>query len=108
MLFGIPLVGDPTVLGWTTFALYLIAAILSFRAATVSRSREQAAVGQVWSWIALALLVLGLNKQLDLQTLVIQFAAGLARREHVYEYRRTIHALFFLGLMTLSVIIGLR
>jgi hypothetical protein len=108
MLFEIPFAGDPTLLGWTTFALYLIAVVLSFRAAKVSRSRNQAVVGQVWSWIALGLLVLGLNKQLDLQTWIIHFAGRIAKRENVYEYRRTLHALFFLGLITLSVVIALR
>lgn len=95
-------------LGWTTFALYFIAAILSFRAAKVSRSQNQAVVGQVWSWISVGLLILGLNKQLDLQTWIIHFAGGIAKREHVYEYRRTLHALFFSGLIALSVIIALR
>jgi hypothetical protein len=102
------LVGDPTVLGWTTFALYFIAVVLSFRAAKIFRSQNQAVVGQVWTWIASVLLVLGLNKQLDLQTWLIHFAGRIAKRERVYEYRRMWHALFFVGLITVSLIVALR
>jgi hypothetical protein len=103
MLFGIPLVGDPTLVGWTTFALYLVAAFFSFQAATASRSRAALAAGRVWNWIAIVLLVLGLNKQLDLQSWIIHSAGRIAQKEQLYQYRRALHAVFFAGLV---VVIG--
>ena len=108
MVYGMILVGDPTVLGWMTFALYLVAAVVSFRAATVIRSRQATEFSRAWSLIALGLLVLGLNKQLDLQTVLIHFAGRVAQREHFYEYRQALHAFFFVGLFGLTGIVLFR
>jgi hypothetical protein len=100
--------GDPTVLGWTTFALYLIASILSFRIASASRLTGSASFRHIWGLIALMLVGLGVNKQLDLQTLIIQLARQVAFIGHLYEYRFALHALFFLGLMFLLAVVLFR
>lgn len=91
------LAGHLTALGWITFALYMVAAVLSFRGAIIARAHNSAAIGRIWNWLGAILAVLGLNKQLDLQTLLIEFGRLVARREHLYEYRIELHALFFLG-----------
>jgi len=95
--------GHLTALGWTTFALYLVAAMLSFRAAMVSRSQNSAAICRVWIWLGVILTALGLNKEIDLQTLVIELGRQLAGREHLYEYRLRFHAIFFLGFVLLLI-----
>jgi hypothetical protein len=90
--------GHLTVLGWTNFALYLVAALLAFRAAFVSsRLPWSSETGRIWIWLGIILAVLGLNKQLDLQTLLIELGRQGARREHLLEYRPELHVLFFLG-----------
>lgn len=71
------LVGDPTPLGWLAFLAYLLAAGAcwrAYRAASVSAARRQA-----WFWALFALLffVLGLNKQLDLQTALLRAGRAL-------------------------------
>lgn len=88
--------GQLTPLGWMTFALYMVAALLSFRAAVVSRSHQSAATGRVWNWLCAILAALGLNKQFDLQTLLIKFSRNLASNEHLFEYRLKLYVLFFL------------
>ena len=76
--FGI---GDPTAVGWLTVAAYAATAALSVRAFLRSRARRAAprrcgsssspgpAVDEtIWLLIAITMLLLGINKQLDLQT----------------------------------------
>ena len=61
---------DPTVMGWTLtmgyFAAALACGIAARRAASVGPRRER----MMWGLLALALVILGLNKQLDLQNLL--------------------------------------
>jgi hypothetical protein len=91
--------GHLTALGWTTFALYLIAALLSFRAATVSRFRNSAALGRIWVGLGVILAALGLNKPLNLQTLLIQLGRQIAGAGHLLAFRAEFHVIFFLGFM---------
>jgi hypothetical protein len=86
-----------TVVGWTNFALYMIAALLAFRAAASVRSQQPSETSRIWLWLGAILAALGLNKQLDLQTLLIELGRQGARREHLLEYRPELHVLFFLG-----------
>ena len=90
-------VGDPTVLGWATFILYLLAAWLSFRSAKTGRTEPEFA--RSWRVLALLLLLLGLNKQLDLQTSLFALGRRLATAAGIYEHRRSIQLAFFIGLM---------
>jgi len=90
--------GHLTVLGWTNFALYLVAALLAFRAAFVSsRLPWSSETGRVWVWLGVILAMLGLNKQLDLQTLLIKLGRQIAGKENLSANRAELHVLFFLG-----------
>jgi len=97
--------GQLTLLGWTMFALYMIAALLAFRTAFVSSRRQRSVVrsqgssetGRIWVWLGAILGALGLNKPLDLQTRLIEFGRYLAHRANLLEYRLELHALFFLA-----------
>ena len=61
--------GDHTVAGWIVAGAHLVAAAYSWREARRSMARTRERVW--WGSIALLLLAIGLNKQLDLQTLAI-------------------------------------
>jgi hypothetical protein len=105
--------GHLTALGWTMFGFYLVAALLSFRAAASARSQSSAvrnqqsvvngqwssSSGRVWLWLGVVLAVLGLNKPLDLQTWIIQLGRRIAGAEHLTAYRTELYVLFFLGFM---------
>ncbi len=107
--------GHLTALGWTTFALYLIAALLSFRAAFASSRRQRTAIsqqsvvssqwssssGRIWVWLGVIMAALGLNKPLDLQTRLIELGRQTAGRENLSANRAGLHVLFFLGFMLL-------
>ncbi|MGH7979411.1 MAG: hypothetical protein ACREE6_08545 [Limisphaerales bacterium] len=91
--------GQLTALGWTMLALYVISALLAFRAASKCRSAGSVAMGRVWICLGVALGILGLNKQLDLQTLLIKMGRNLAIREHLFPHRMQLYAGFFLAFM---------
>lgn len=108
-------VGDPTVVGWLTVAAYIVAFSLCRRA---SRGRPIVAPGssvrrlsRFWMLLALVLMCLGLNKQLDLQSLLTQVGRDLAVAQGWYGNRREIQALFvgafvILGLLTLGSLVA--
>jgi hypothetical protein len=61
-----PQAGDPTALGWAMTALYAVA----FLAASVALLRAEGRERVFWALAAAAMLALGVNKELDLQTLL--------------------------------------
>jgi hypothetical protein len=86
--------GDPTFMGWIVTFAYLVAAVLSLRAARAAGNKEAG----FWKVAALCLLLLGLNKQLDLQTLLVEVARQWARAGGWYQHRRLFQAIFILGI----------
>jgi hypothetical protein len=105
-----PGIGDPTVLGWFTVAAYFAAALLLLR--TWQADREATQAGQpacpgVWLLVALVLLLLGLNKQLDLQSLITVIGRRVARDGGWYGERRHVQRLFILGVLAAAVMSAL-
>jgi hypothetical protein len=93
-------IGDPTLLGWSTTAAYLVAAALCWRAAAHARVRS-ARLGRWWAGFALATLLLGINKELDLQALLFVLGKSFVHAQGWYGQRRAVQALF-VGVMLLS------
>lgn len=58
---------------------------------------------KAWAWIAGLMLVLTINKQLDLQVQLTNWLRWLTRRDGWYENRRTLQAAATIGLAGLSV-----
>ncbi|WP_156348025.1 hypothetical protein [Sphingomonas sp. Leaf231] len=92
-----PGIGDPGAIGWFTVAGYLMAAVCcslaGWRRAGVSgRSRA------FWGMLALTMLALGINKQLDLQSFLTQVARDMARSGGWYGARRALQAAFMSAL----------
>ncbi|RYG87135.1 MAG: hypothetical protein EON58_21005, partial [Alphaproteobacteria bacterium] len=72
-------IGDPDIVGWLTVVAYLVAALLSFasyRKPTMMPSPGEKAYSSLlvrrrfWLLVTITLIALGINKQLDLQTLL--------------------------------------
>jgi hypothetical protein len=84
-------IGDPSVIGWVTVAAYAAAALLSLRCA---RRASESLEFRFWVVLTAALLLLGINKQLDLQSLFTQTARDLAFAQGWYESRRLYQAAF--------------
>jgi hypothetical protein len=89
--------GQLTGLGWTMLGLYLISASLAVCVAPVAGSKNSAAMRRAWIFLSIILAFLGLNKQLNLQTLLIKLGRHVANGEHLLPYRRELYVLFFLG-----------
>jgi hypothetical protein len=87
-----PGIGDPTVVGWLTVVAYAVAAVLCVREAV--REREERSRFLFWAIAGGTMVLLGINKQLDLQTWLTLTGRRLARAEGWYEKRRAVQFLF--------------
>lgn len=101
-----PRMGDPTLGGWLAVASYLLAGYLCFitwrRLAPLgfeSAGRE----ARGYFWLALMLMCLGLNKQLDLQTVLTELGRVWAHQQGWYEDRQRVQLAF----MAMMAILGL-
>jgi hypothetical protein len=86
-------------LGWATTVGYFLAGLLCLRAALV---RQYAGAGEhpIWGASAGLLIFLGVNKQLDFQTLLIVIGRAAARTEGWYDERRLVQKVF-VGILVL-------
>lgn len=95
-----PGIGDPTFFGWLTVGVYLVASWLCHRATRASHDVQGAPstaarrLRALWSILAAVLLLLAINKQLDLQTALTELGRMSARTHGWYEYRRKFQVAF--------------
>jgi len=94
-----PGLGDNSVMGWVTVLVYLLAAVLSARAARAMRGPEAATRRErvFWGITAAVLFFLAVNKQLDLQTLFTTIGRCNARLMGWYDMRQTVQRDFILA-----------
>jgi len=125
-----PGIGDPNVMGWITVVAYLWASYLCFvnhrtwRAAAGSATRgaaipvalallgqrrrlaalpEAVRMSALWKAIAIGLLLLGINKQLDLQTALTEFGRIMAKRQGWYDGRQRVQIDFIIGIVLVGI-----
>lgn len=93
-------IGDPSPLGWFTVVAYLVTSALCgcamVRAQSLPRGLAGFGVSERRFWLAMAIifLCLGINKQLDLQSLFTEIGRALARSEGWYGSRRAYQLAF--------------
>lgn len=80
---------DPTLLGWIMTAAYFLAAALGFHLWQRTR-REGSPLSRFWLVLAVALLFLGFNKQLDLQTLLLKSVSRIAQTTGWYGQKELV------------------
>lgn len=92
-----PGLGDPSIGGWLTVLLYAATAasiwMLLRRIDFARQDRER----WVWQLLLMALIALGINKQLDLQSALTELGRIVAQREGWYESRRQTQLAFIAG-----------
>jgi hypothetical protein len=90
-----PQLDNPTVLGWSVVAVYLAAALACGWAARIAFVTP-GLKGRcpIWSLLAAMLMFLGVNKQLNLQTLLIVLGRRAAWAGGWYGRRRVAQAVF--------------
>lgn len=90
-----PGIGDPTAMGWVTVAAYFAAALLC---GWCARRESLGARRAFWLCAAGVLALLGVNKQLDLQSWLTQAGRDLAIAQGWYAYRQAVQAAFVVAL----------
>jgi len=119
-----PTIGDPTFVGWLTVAAYFLVGALCLRAFMAEKSGKSrpylasifalvrvmkrswpapplpARRAGIWLVISGLMFALGVNKQLDLQTLLTDLARALAHYQGWYDDRHPIQIFFILLMLT--------
>lgn len=103
-------IGDPTMGGWVTVIAYSAAAALAFRSfrrhwkaiKAEPSTTDQRALVSFWFLAFSATVVLGVNKQLDLQSWLTELGRDLALAQGWYEQRRWVQEIFVAGLVVLG------
>lgn len=92
-----PGLGDNNIMGWLTVLVYLVAGVLSLRAA---RAMAEDALSRrerlFWAIAGAVMLFLAVNKQLDLQSLVTMIGRCHSQLAGWYNDRRAVQKLFIL------------
>jgi hypothetical protein len=98
-----PTIGDPTFMGWFTVVSYFVCSLSTYFAARNARSWERKAF-LFWSTICILMILLGINKQLDLQSLFTEVGRQVARHEGWYDNRRIVQFLFIILFGTTALV----
>ena len=101
-------IGDPTIFGWLTVLVYLVAV-----ACCISHANNIKKIGadtRFWFVLAGVLFLLAINKQLDLQSWFTEVMRDSAKAHGWYEHRRLAQMAFiaFLGIGMLIALASLR
>ena len=101
-------IGDATIFGWITVALYLLAVARCVVKAVASK--KFGGNYQFWLYLAAFLLLLSINKQLDLQSWLTELVKDNAVGNGWYKHRRPVQIAFIaaLGLGMLIALLSLR
>ncbi|WP_426277623.1 hypothetical protein [Sphingomonas sp. FW199] len=95
-------VGDPTLIGWLTMLAYFGTAVLCIRAS--GNRPSTAGRWSVWHLLFVILLLLGINKQLDVQTLLTGMGRQIARDGGWYRQRGPIQLAFISGIAVAAAV----
>ncbi len=93
-----PGIGDPTIVGWLTVLAYAAATVVCVR--RIAREERGSSRRLFWGILAIIMVLLGINKQLDLQTWLTITGRKLAQSEGWYERRRTFQFWFIVAVAT--------
>jgi hypothetical protein len=98
-----PGIGDPSAVGWLTVLLYAVAAVVCLLVARKIPQGEASAPTsrrevRLWWIFFILLMLLGVNKQLDLQTALTELGRILAREEGWYARRAHVQKEFIAAL----------
>ncbi|MFV0302414.1 MAG: hypothetical protein ACK5IP_16360 [Paracoccus sp. (in: a-proteobacteria)] len=88
-----PAFGDRGVQAWITVLAYLAC---GFLAVAVWRGESQPVLRRFWGFVAMLMLFLAVNKQLDLQTALTETGRCLSLAQGWHGYRRYVQVLFIL------------
>ena len=101
--------GDPTGIGWiitiTYFLTFIICLWAGITAQKHKNKKEIYGNGCMLLWIALLLLLLGINKQLDFQVLFTIIGRNLAKKQGWYNIRSVFQTIFVVSFLLIVLIL---
>ena len=97
-----PGIGDPSLMGWLTVASYLACAVVSLSAGWTGRRMGKD--GGFWFSICILMILLGINKQLDLQSLFTEIGRQVASHQGWMEQRRLVQFWFIVCLGSAAIL----
>ena len=101
-------IGDPTLLGWITVSAYCVATLrCTFKASMLDKNEANY---RFWAYLAMFLLLLAINKQLDLQSWFTQAMKTAAQMHGWYGQRKSLQVIFiaFLSVSMLFTLLSIR
>ena len=103
-----PRIGDPTVGGWLTVILYVLASVSCWRAARKVGARDKyLQERRGWQFISVLFLALGVNKQLDLQSALTEAGRVVANIQGWYAQRALVQLAFIVVVAIICTIAGI-
>lgn len=103
-----PVIGDPSLIGWFTVAAYFAAAALAIRTTLMlgadAGGRDRAEF-TFWVATSVALILLGFNKQMDLQSLLTALGRCVAQIDGWYQQRRAMQAGFIIAIVGVAEVL---
>ncbi len=99
-----PTIGDPSFMGWFTVVSYFACAIVSLSAAIKCKKSDRGAF-LFWNAISTLMFLLGVNKQLDLQSLLTEIGRQIARYQGWMDQRRIIQ-FWFIVILVIAVVLS--
>jgi hypothetical protein len=92
-------IGDPTIEGWVTVVLYFLACVSCWKTAAAVLRRDWGGQSDsyVWRSVSVAFFLLGINKQLDLQSAITELGRIVALAGGWYGQRQTVQVCFIIG-----------
>jgi len=99
-----PSIGDPSIGGWLTVLLYAVAAWTTVQL-LLAWNETHTGRHEHWFWRLLftGLVLLGINKQLDLQSALTEIGRILADKQGWYANRRQIQMAFIAGIAMMGL-----
>jgi hypothetical protein len=94
-----PQIGDPTVAGWGTVIAYLVCVVLGFLTLSRAHNRHEQIF---WTLITCLMLLLGVNKQLDIQSMLTAVGRCLSQLQGWYDARHVFQRSFIIGLLAVA------
>jgi len=101
-----PGIGDPSLAGWVTVAAYGLAMLVCYLSHRYSAAKSER---NFWLVIAVVMALLGVNKQLDLQSWLTELGRDMALANGWYNERRFVQVMFisWLTIIALGVAVWL-
>ena len=95
-------------MGWVTVAAYFLTALIALRLVLNSRRWFPAdiypAQRRFWLVVFLLMLALGINKQLDLQSLITEMGRYYAARDGWLEYKRYVQVGVIISILAVAAV----